>query len=119
VTYKVVKCDRLTIDNETTSRPVQLSVAAGTNRSQLHFSNIFSFFWQKRVRPGLLCQDAAYALECAGRDGDGEAAVSRLDAVKTELEKVMTFLSRTDWMDVAKREKIITDDTLNARMARR
>jgi len=31
-------------------------------------------------------------------------------------EKVVTFLSLDDWIEIAKREKVITDDNLNARM---
>jgi two-component system sensor histidine kinase/response regulator len=58
--------------------------------------------------------DIAHCLECAGRENDMEAAVSLFDKLKAELEKVMTFLSRTDWIEIAKREKVITDEKLNA-----
>jgi len=58
--------------------------------------------------------DIAHCLESVGREGDVEAAVSLFDKLKTELEKVMTFLSRTDWIEIAKREKVITDEKLNA-----
>jgi HPt (histidine-containing phosphotransfer) domain-containing protein len=61
--------------------------------------------------------DTAHRLECAGREGDIEAAVSLFDMLKVELEKVMTFLSQSDWIEVAKREKIITDEKLNANSA--
>ena len=58
--------------------------------------------------------DIAHCLESAGREGDVEATVSLFDELKAELEKVMTFLSRTDWIEIAKREKVITDEKLNA-----
>ncbi len=58
--------------------------------------------------------DIAYCLECAGRENDVVVAVSLFDKLKVELEKVMTFLSRTDWIEIAKREKVITDEKLNA-----
>jgi len=58
--------------------------------------------------------DIAHCLECAGRENDVEAAVPLFDKLKAELEKVMTFLSRTDWIEIAKREKVITDEKLNA-----
>ena len=61
--------------------------------------------------------DIAHKMECAGGEGDIEACIVLFDSVKTELEKVMTFLSRPDWIEVAKREKIITDDILHAAMA--
>jgi PAS domain S-box-containing protein len=58
--------------------------------------------------------DIAHCLESAGREGDVEATVSLFDELKAELEKVMTFLSRTDWIEIAKREKVITDEKLIA-----
>jgi HPt (histidine-containing phosphotransfer) domain-containing protein len=61
--------------------------------------------------------DITYDLECAGSEGDRKTSTALFDIVKTELEKVLTFLSRTDWMDVAKQEKVIIEDTLNAVMA--
>ena len=61
--------------------------------------------------------DCAYNLECAGQEGDRETVEALFDVVRTELEKVVTFLSKTDWMEVAKREKVITDDLLNAPIA--
>ena len=56
--------------------------------------------------------DIAYHLEHVGRAKDVEAAAPLLDELKTELEKVVTFLSRTDWIEIAKREKVITDEKL-------
>ena len=56
----------------------------------------------------------AHRLECAGRQDDLEAAAPLFDALKTEIEKVVAFLSLEDWIEIAKREKVITDDKLNA-----
>ncbi len=36
------------------------------------------------------------------------------DELKAESEKVVTFLSRTDWVEIAKRDKVITEEKLNA-----
>jgi len=58
--------------------------------------------------------DIAHRLECSGREGDLEAVPSLFDALKTEVEKVVAFLSLEDWIEIAKREKVITDDKLNA-----
>lgn len=63
--------------------------------------------------------DIAYDLECAGMDGDVETSVFLFDTIKAELDKVMMFLSRSDWIEMAKQEKVITDDILNAAMASR
>ena len=56
--------------------------------------------------------DIAHRLEYAGRENDVEAATPLFDELKTELEKVVTFLSRRDWIEIAKREKVITDEKL-------
>jgi HPt (histidine-containing phosphotransfer) domain-containing protein len=56
--------------------------------------------------------DIAGRLEYVGRKNDMEAATPLFDKLKTELEKVVTFLSRTDWIEIAKREKVITDEKL-------
>jgi len=61
--------------------------------------------------------DIAYDLECAGQDSDMDTFEALFDAVEAELKKVVTFLSRPDWMDVAKQKKVITDDVLNASTA--
>jgi PAS domain S-box-containing protein len=58
--------------------------------------------------------DIAHRLECAGREDDLAAAAPLFDALKTELEKVVAFLSLEDWIEIAKREKVITDDKLDA-----
>jgi CheY-like chemotaxis protein/HPt (histidine-containing phosphotransfer) domain-containing protein/anti-sigma regulatory factor (Ser/Thr protein kinase) len=57
--------------------------------------------------------DVADRLECAGRENDMQAAVPLFDELKAELEKVMMFLSQTGWIEIAKREKIITEDKLS------
>jgi PAS domain S-box-containing protein len=59
----------------------------------------------------------AHRLECAGREGHLDATNPLLDALKMELEKVVTLLSLEDWIEIARREKVITDDNLNAGMA--
>lgn len=56
--------------------------------------------------------DIAGRLEYVGRENDMEAATPLFDELKTELEKVVAFLSRTDWIEIAKREKVITDEKL-------
>ncbi len=61
--------------------------------------------------------DIAYRLECVGRENDVEAATPLFDKLKTELEKVVTFLSRTDWIEIGKREKVITDEKLEANIS--
>ncbi len=56
--------------------------------------------------------DIACRLECVGRENDVDSATILFDKLKTEFEKVVTFLSRTDWIEIAKREKVITDEKL-------
>lgn len=58
--------------------------------------------------------DIAYRLECAGREENMAAATPLFDELKDESEKVVTFLSRTDWIEIAKRDKVITEEKLNA-----
>ena len=58
--------------------------------------------------------DVAYRLECAGRENDVQAAVPIFNELKAKLGKVMMFLSQTDWIEIAKREKVITEDKLSA-----
>ncbi|MBN2314719.1 MAG: response regulator [Sedimentisphaerales bacterium] len=60
--------------------------------------------------------NVAYDLERASMVDNIETIVALLDTVRIELEKITTFLSRSDWIDIAKREKIITDDILNTMM---
>lgn len=55
----------------------------------------------------------AHRLECAGKDNDMEIAAALLDELKNELEKLVTFFSRSDWIEIARQERVITDDTLN------
>jgi len=58
--------------------------------------------------------DIAYRLECAGREENMAAATPLFDELKAESEKVVTFLSRTDWIEIARRDKVITEEKLNA-----
>ena len=46
--------------------------------------------------------EKAYRLECAGDQGDIETAASLFDDLKDELERVISFLSRADWIEAAK-----------------
>ena len=48
--------------------------------------------------------DIAGQLEFAGRDNDIEAFTPLLDKLEVEFEKAMTFLSRTDWIEIAKHQ---------------
>jgi two-component system sensor histidine kinase/response regulator len=54
--------------------------------------------------------ETAFRLECAGQQDDIEAAIPLFNELKTELEKVITFLSRADWIEIAKRQKVITGE---------
>ncbi|UCE48971.1 MAG: response regulator [Phycisphaerales bacterium] len=56
----------------------------------------------------------AERLECAGRENDMETAGPLFDKLKSEFEKVMSFLSRADWVEIAKQEKVITAKELCA-----
>jgi PAS domain S-box-containing protein len=56
----------------------------------------------------------AHRLECAGRENDVEMAASFFNELKTELEKIVAFLSRTDWVEIAKREKVVTDELITS-----
>jgi CheY-like chemotaxis protein/HPt (histidine-containing phosphotransfer) domain-containing protein/anti-sigma regulatory factor (Ser/Thr protein kinase) len=56
--------------------------------------------------------DIANQLECVGRENDIKTATTIFDKLKTEFEKVATFLSRPDWIEIARQEKVITDDKL-------
>jgi CheY-like chemotaxis protein/HPt (histidine-containing phosphotransfer) domain-containing protein len=60
--------------------------------------------------------DVAYDLERASMVDNIETTAALLDTVRVELEKITAFLSKSDWIDIAKREKIITDDILNTMM---
>jgi len=57
--------------------------------------------------------DIASQLECAGRENNLEVAVPLFDKLKTEVEKVITFLSRKDWIEIAKQEKAVTGERFN------
>lgn len=47
----------------------------------------------------------AYQLECAARKKDMATAASIFEDVQAELEKVMSFLSRADWIETAKQQE--------------
>ena len=49
-----------------------------------------------------LLSERAYQLECAGNEEDMAAAVTLIEQVKEEFEKVRSFLSRADWIEIAK-----------------
>ncbi len=48
--------------------------------------------------------EIAYRLECAGCENDIEAASLLFDDAKDEFEKVLSFLSRDDWIETAKQQ---------------
>ena len=48
--------------------------------------------------------EKAYRLECAGKENDMEAFASLFEDLKSELENVMSFLSRDDWIEIAKEQ---------------
>jgi HPt (histidine-containing phosphotransfer) domain-containing protein len=48
--------------------------------------------------------DVAGRIERAGREGNMEMAASILGELKTEYEKVVTFLSQPDWIEIAKNQ---------------
>ena len=52
--------------------------------------------------------DIACQLECAGRENDLQRAKLLFDELKTELEKVIRFLSQPDWIDIAKQKMVHT-----------
>jgi len=54
----------------------------------------------------------AYRLECTGREENMVSATPLFDELKAESEKVVTFLSRTDWIEITKRDKVITEEKL-------
>jgi HPt (histidine-containing phosphotransfer) domain-containing protein len=56
----------------------------------------------------------AQRMECAGRQQVVGAAESLFDELKAEFEKVVAFLSLENWMEIAKREKVVTDSKLHA-----
>jgi HPt (histidine-containing phosphotransfer) domain-containing protein len=48
--------------------------------------------------------ERAYSIECAGNEEDIETAASAFDGLKEDAESVMSFLSRDDWIEEAKRQ---------------
>jgi len=61
--------------------------------------------------------DIAGRLECVRKESDIEMTTLLFDELKPELAKLLTFLSRPDRIEIAKREKVITDEKLNASIA--
>ena len=49
--------------------------------------------------------EKAYRFECAGDEKDIEGAALLFDDLRVETEKVISFLSRNDWMEVAKQQE--------------
>ena len=58
--------------------------------------------------------DIACRLECADMQNNTREATLLFDKLKTELEKVVAFLSRTDWIEIVKSGKTITNERLKA-----
>jgi len=48
--------------------------------------------------------DMAGQMECAGREDNMEMAITIFDELKTEYEKVVSFLSQPDWIEMAKHQ---------------
>ena len=46
--------------------------------------------------------DLAYQVECAGKENDIEASTLHFNKLKTEIEKVLSVLSRCDWIEKAR-----------------
>ncbi|MHC4762248.1 MAG: response regulator, partial [Planctomycetota bacterium] len=49
--------------------------------------------------------EIAYRLECAGEKEDIEEAALLFDDIKDEFQKVIAFLSKADWIEVAKQQE--------------
>jgi signal transduction histidine kinase/CheY-like chemotaxis protein/HPt (histidine-containing phosphotransfer) domain-containing protein len=47
----------------------------------------------------------AHSMECAAKEKDIATAESMLNEVQTEFEKLISFLSQPDWVEIAKRQK--------------
>ena len=58
--------------------------------------------------------DIAYRIECAGRENEVKAAAQLFEILNAEFDQVVSFLSRADWMEIAKQEKVITVEKLRA-----
>jgi len=54
--------------------------------------------------------DIAHRLECAGKANDVEAAAPLFDLLNSEFDKVVSFLARGDWIEIAKQEKVIVTE---------
>jgi HPt (histidine-containing phosphotransfer) domain-containing protein len=49
--------------------------------------------------------EIAYRLECAGEKEDIEEAALLFDDIKDEFQKVIAFLSKADWIEIAKQQE--------------
>jgi len=49
--------------------------------------------------------DIAHRLECAGREKDMQTAAALLEELKTEFDKLISFLSQPDWIEIAKQQE--------------
>jgi signal transduction histidine kinase/CheY-like chemotaxis protein/HPt (histidine-containing phosphotransfer) domain-containing protein len=57
-----------------------------------------------------LLRQKAYQLECAGKERNTEAFDSLFDDVKEDFDKLMTFLSEENWMEMAKEHAMNKQD---------
>jgi HPt (histidine-containing phosphotransfer) domain-containing protein len=55
---------------------------------------------------------SAYRLECAARQQDMQTVRSLFEEVKSEFTKVKSFLSRDNWIDLAKKQESDKNDEL-------
>jgi PAS domain S-box-containing protein len=54
----------------------------------------------------------AHRLGCASRDGDTLLAVQLLKELNMEFDKIASFLSRSDWVEIARQENVVTTERL-------
>lgn len=57
-----------------------------------------------------LLSDVARQMESAGRKNDIEQAKTLFPSFKREIEKVLTFMSQPDWMDIAKQQMVTANE---------
>lgn len=50
--------------------------------------------------------EIAHRLECAGAKNDLEAAAPLFDELRIEFEKVVSFVSRPDWIEIAQQQEL-------------
>lgn len=53
-----------------------------------------------------LLSQAAYQLECAGRERNEQIFAALFLRIQTEFDRVAAFISRDDWMDIAKQKSM-------------